>query len=82
MYFILTQFLPQVRTAQIHYRHIPQGFWVFFLFIWVLRLVKFISLIVSPINRKVGRKQEIPEKNHLTTIKQNFARLTCDPSWA
>ena len=29
---------------------------------------------------RVGRKQEIPEKNHLTTRKQNFACLMCDPS--
>ena len=27
-----------------------------------------------------GRKREIPEKNHLTTSKQNLAYLTCHPS--
>ena len=27
-----------------------------------------------------GRKREFPEKNDLTTRKQNFACLTCDPS--
>ena len=52
----------------------------FFFFLWVLRTVKIISLILSRVNRKVRRKREIPEKNHLTTRKQNLACLTCDPS--
>ena len=43
-------------------------------FIWVLRPVKII------INHKVGRKREIPEKNHLITRKQDLACLTHDPS--
>ena len=34
-------------------------------FIWILRPVKIISLILSRVNRKVGRKREIPEKKHL-----------------
>ena len=34
------------------------------------------SLILSQVNRKVGQKLEIPAKNHLTTHKQNLARLT------
>ena len=50
--------------------------------IWVLRLVKIIALILSRVNLKVGQKREIPETNHLITLKQNFACLTCDPSWA
>ena len=49
------------------------------LFIWVLRPVIIISLI-RQVNRKVLRKREIPEKNYVTTRKQNFACLTCDPS--
>ena len=49
-------------------------------YIWVLRPEKIISLILSQANRKVGRKREIPEKNHLTTRKQNLACLTCDLS--
>ena len=32
-----------------------------------LRPVKIISLILSRVNRKVGRKREIPEKNQFTT---------------
>ena len=51
----------------------------FFIFI-VYWPIKVISLILSPVNREVGRKQEIPEKNNLTTRKQNLACLTCDPS--
>ena len=39
-------------------------------FTWVLRPVNIISLILSRVNRKVGRKREIPEKNYLTTLKQ------------
>ena len=41
-----------------------------------------ISLILSRVNRKVGRKRDIPEKNHITTRKQNLACLTCDSSEA
>ena len=44
----------------------------------VLQPVKFISLILSQVCRWLGQKQEIPEKNHLTTRKQNLADLTCD----
>ena len=51
----------------------------YFFFIWVLRSVK---IILSRVNRKAGQKREIPEKNHLTTRKQNLACLTCDPSQA
>ena len=40
------------------------------------------SLILSRVNLKVVPKRGIPEKNHLTTCKQNLACLTCDPSWA
>ena len=29
---------------------------------------------------RLRRKREIPEKNHLTTCRQNLACLTCDPS--
>ena len=36
--------------------------------------------ILSRFNRKIGRKREIPENNHLTTRKQNLACLTCDLS--
>ena len=50
--------------------------------IWVLQPVKIISLILSQVNRKVGRKQEIPEKSHLNTCKQNLACLKCDPIWS
>ena len=46
--------------------------------IWVLRPVKTISLILSQVSRKVGRKQEIQEKKHLTTLKQ---KLTCLTLW-
>ena len=42
--------------------------------------VKIISLILSRVNRYVGRKRVIPETNHLTTRKQNLACLKCDPS--
>ena len=42
--------------------------------IWVWGPVKIISLILRRVNRKVGQKQEIPEKKHLTTRKQNLAR--------
>ena len=38
------------------------------------------SLILSQVNHKVRRKQEIPEKNQRTTHKQNLACLICDPS--
>ena len=64
-------------------------FGVFFFFVfffwgggggWGLRPVKIISLILSQVNRKVGQNWEIYEKNHLTTRKQNLARLTCDSS--
>ena len=37
-----------------------------FLFTWVLWPVKIISLILSRVNHKVGRKWEIPEKKHLS----------------
>ena len=33
-------------------------------------------------NHKVGRKREIPDKNHPTTRKQNLACLTYDQSYA
>ena len=49
---------------------------IFFFLIWALRPVKIISLILSRVNRKVGRKREIPEKKHLTTRTQNLACLT------
>ena len=42
-----------------------------FFFIWILRPVKVISLILNRVNRKVGRKREIPDKNHLTTRKHS-----------
>ena len=42
--------------------------------------VNIISVILSRVNREVGQKREIPEKNHLTTHKQNLACLTCDLS--
>ena len=44
------------------------------------RPIKIISLILSQANHKLRRKQKIPEKNHLTTRKQNLACLTCDLS--
>ena len=47
-----------------------------------LRPGKIIPLILSRVNRKVVRKREIPEKNHLTTRKQTLACLACDPSKA
>ena len=37
---------------------------------------------LSQINHRVGRKQEIPQKKHLTICKQNLACLTYDPSYA
>ena len=37
------------------------------------RPVKIISLILSRVNREVGRKRGIPEKNHLNIHKQNLA---------
>ena len=46
----------------------------------VLQPVKIISFILSRVNRKVGRKRDIPEKKHLTTHKQNLACLTYDLS--
>ena len=46
----------------------------------MVRPVKIISLILSPVSRKVGRKWEIPEKNQLTIRKLNLACLTYDPS--
>ena len=49
---------------------------------WVWWPVKIISLNLSQVNHKLGRKRENPEKNHLTTHKQNLACLTCDPSEA
>ena len=52
----------------------------FFFFIWGLWRVKIISLILSQVNRNVGWKGEILEKNSLTTHKQNLACLTCDLS--
>ena len=54
-------------------------------FIWILRPVEIISLILNRINRKVGRKREISEKKKkkkkkktLDHRKQNLASLTCD----
>ena len=44
-------------------------------FIWILRPITIISLSLSRVNHKVGRKREIPEKKHLTTRKQNLACL-------
>ena len=45
-------------------------------FIRVLQSVKIISLILSRVNRKLGRKWEISEENHQTTRKQNLTCLT------
>ena len=50
-------------------------FFIFFFIIWVLWPVNITSLILSWVNRKVGWKRKIPEKNHLTTHKQNLACL-------
>ena len=47
-------------------------FFFFFFLIWVLRPVKIISLILSQVNHQVGRKLEIPKKNHLNTRKQTW----------
>ena len=55
-----------------------QGRSILFIFIWVLRSVKIISVVLSRVNRKVGRKREIPKKNHFTTYKQNLACLMRD----
>ena len=54
-----------------------------FFFIWVLRPVKIISesVILSRVDQ-MGRKREIPEKNHLTIRRQNLVCFTCDPSQA
>ena len=46
-----------------------------YFFTWVLRPVKIISLILSQVNREMGQKREIPEKNHLTTRKDNFSHM-------
>ena len=53
---------------------------IYIFLIWVWRHIKTISLILSRVNLKVGRKREIGEKKHLTTRKQNLSCLTCDPS--
>ena len=53
---------------------------LFIYFIWVLRPIKIILLIMSRVNRKVGRQREIPEKKHLASRKQNLAYLTYEPS--
>ena len=42
-----------------------------------LQPVNIISLILSRINGKLGRKRAIPEKNQLITREQNLARLIC-----
>ena len=42
----------------------------------VLLPVKIISCILSWVNHKMGRKQEIPKENHLTIHKQNMTCLT------
>ena len=52
----------------------------YYFFSWVLGPVNITSFILSRVNRKVGRKQEIPEQNHLTTRKKNLTCLTCDTS--
>ena len=50
-----------------------------FFFIWVLRSIKIISLILICVNRKVGHEPESPEKKkHLTTSKHNLAFLKFD----
>ena len=54
--------------------------WYIYFCIWVFRSVKIILLILSRVNRKVGRKRDIHKKSHLITCKQNLACLTCDPS--
>ena len=56
---------------------------LFFFFIWVLRPVKIISesVILSRVDQ-MGRKREIPEKNHLTIRRQSLVCFTCDPSQA
>ena len=54
----------------------------FIIIIWDLRPVKIVSLILSRVNCKMGRKRETSEKKHLTTRKQNLACLTYDLSWA
>ena len=55
---------------------------VTFFFICVLRPVKIISLILSRINLKAGRKREIPEKHHLTTRKlvSHMTRARLEPT--
>ena len=53
---------------------------VFLLFKWVIWPVKTISLILSRVICKVRKKREIPEKNHLTTHKQDLAFPTYDLS--
>ena len=58
------------------------GFLFVCFFIWVLRPIQIISLLLIPVNHEVGQKLEIPKKNHLTTRKQNLTGLKCDPSWA
>ena len=45
-------------------------FVVFFFGGGVIRPVNIISLILSRVSRKMGRRREIPEKNHLITRKQ------------
>ena len=58
------------------FRFLPGVLFILFFIIWVLLPVNNISLILSRVNRKMGRKREIPEKNHMTTRKQNLACLT------
>ena len=49
--------------------------WFHLFFTCILLSVKIISIILSRVNHKVGRKQEILEKKNLSTRKQNLDRL-------
>ena len=54
----------------------PPSFLLIFWWGGGLRPVKIISFILSRVIHKVGWKREIPDKNHLTTRKQNLSCLT------
>ena len=44
---------------------------IFYVYIWVLRHIKFISLFLSTVNHKVGWKWEVSEKPRLTTLRSH-----------
>ena len=47
--------------------------------IWGFQPVKIILLILSRVNRQVGRKREISKTRHLTTTNQMWPELGSNP---